>query len=182
MDARYYVDRINQFIVASNWYKEVANFLLRQGFTRSRKSYCFFARAATDGHIYIFFGVDNIIVSSRSMTVISDVKKALEATIHMKDRVKQRWFLVSRIRQEEGKVTDDQERTLHRDDSWAVSNGSMQNLKKSSQFEFKISDSTERRRRSGSKDLMKFGWITSSSDQTEEARHDVHSQHSVQTH
>ena len=43
------------------------------------------------------------------MTVISNVKKALEATFHMEDRGRLHWFLGLRIRQEEGKVTVDQE-------------------------------------------------------------------------
>ena len=73
-------------------------------------------------------------------------------------------------------------RTLHRNNAWAVSNGSMQTLKNSSWFEFEASDSTERRRRSEPEDLQKLGWITSVSGQTDEARHHVHSQHSVQTH
>ena len=30
---------------ANNWYKELANFLLRQGFTRSRNAHCLFARS-----------------------------------------------------------------------------------------------------------------------------------------
>ena len=58
----------------------------------------------------------------------------------------------------------------------------MQTLKNSSCFEFETSDSTERRRRSGPEDLQKLGWITSVSGQTDEARHHVHSQNSVQTH
>ena len=43
------------------------------------------------------------------MTVISDVKKALEATFHMEDRGRLHWFLGLRIRQEEDKVTDSTE-------------------------------------------------------------------------
>ena len=46
------------------------------------------------------------------MTVISDVKKALEATFHMEDRGRLHWFLGLRIRQEEGKVAVDQERYI----------------------------------------------------------------------
>ena len=46
------------------------------------------------------------------MTVISDVKKTLEATIHMEDRGRLHCFLGLRIRQEEGKVTVDQERYI----------------------------------------------------------------------
>ena len=41
------------------------------------------------------------------MTVVSDVKKALEATVHMEDRGRLHWFLGLRIRREEGKVTDE---------------------------------------------------------------------------
>ena len=46
------------------------------------------------------------------MTVVSDVKKALEATFHMEDRGRLHWFLGLRIRSEEGKVTVDQERYI----------------------------------------------------------------------
>ena len=65
---------------ANNWYKELANFLLRQGLTRSRKDHCLFAKAETEGHNFILVWAEDIIIASRSMTVISDVKKALEAT------------------------------------------------------------------------------------------------------
>ena len=95
---------------ANNWYKELAIFLLRQGFTRSRNYHCLFARSEAEYHTFILVWVDNIIVASRSMTVISDVKKALEATFHMEDRGRLHWFLGLRIRQEEGKVTVEQKR------------------------------------------------------------------------
>ena len=97
---------------ANKCYKELANFLLRQGFTRSRNDYCLFARAETEGHTFVLVLVDDIIVASRSMTVIYDVKKALEATFHMEDRGRLHWFLGLRIRREEGKVTVDQERYI----------------------------------------------------------------------
>ena len=97
---------------ANNWYKELANFLLRQWFTRSRNDHCLFTRAETEGSTFILVWVDDIIVASRSMTVISDVKKALEATSHMEDRGRLHWFLGLRIRREEGKVTVDQDRYI----------------------------------------------------------------------
>ena len=53
--------------------------------------------------------MDDIIVASRSMTVISDVKKAPEATFHMEGRGSLHCFLGLRIKQEEGKFTVDQE-------------------------------------------------------------------------
>ena len=93
----------------NNWYKELANFLLKQGFVRSRNDNCLFARAETEGHTFILVWVDDIIVASRSMTVISDVKKALEATFHMEDRGRVHCLLGLRIRREEGKVTVEQE-------------------------------------------------------------------------
>ena len=46
------------------------------------------------------------------MTVISDVKKAVEATYHMEDRGRIHWFLGLRVRRKEGKVTVDQERCI----------------------------------------------------------------------
>ena len=96
---------------ANKWYKEPANFLLRQGFTRSRNDLCLFARAEKEGHTFILIWVD-IIVASRSMTVFSDVKKAVKATFHTEDRGRLQWFLGLRIRREEGKVTVDPERYI----------------------------------------------------------------------
>ena len=82
---------------ANNWYKELANFLLRQGFTRSRNDHCLFARSEAEDHTFILVWVDDIIVASRSVTVVSDVKKALEATFHMEDRGRLHCFLGLRI-------------------------------------------------------------------------------------
>ena len=48
------------------------------------------------------------------MTVISDIKRALGATFHKEDRGRLHWFLGLRIRQEENKVTVDQERYIER--------------------------------------------------------------------
>ena len=97
---------------ANNWYKELANLLLRQVFAISRNGHCLFARAETKGHTFILVCVDDIIVASRSVRVVSDVKKELEATFHMEDRGRLHWFLGLRIRQEEGEVTVDQERYI----------------------------------------------------------------------
>ena len=91
---------------------ELANFLLRQGFTRSRNGHCLLAKAETKGHTFILVWVDDIIVASRSLTVISDVKKTLEVTFHMENRGRLHWFLGLRIRREEGKVTVDPERYI----------------------------------------------------------------------
>ena len=97
---------------ANNWYKVLANFLLRQGLTRSRNNHCLFARSEAEDHTFILVWVDDIIVASINMTVISDVKKALEATFHMEDRGRLHRFLGLRIRQEEEKVTVDRERYI----------------------------------------------------------------------
>ena len=116
-DGEKLVCRLNKSIyglkqAANIWYKELANFLLRQGFTRTRNDYCLFAGAETEGHTFILVWVDDTIVASRSMTVISDIEKALEATFHMEDRWSLHWFLGLRIRLEEEKVTVDKERYI----------------------------------------------------------------------
>ena len=116
-DGEKLVCRLNKSIYglkqATNiWYKELANFLLRQGFTRSRNDHSLFARAETEGHTFILVWVDDIIVAARSMTVISDVKKALEATFHMEDRGRLHWFLGLKIKREDDKVTVLQERYI----------------------------------------------------------------------
>ena len=116
-DGEKLVCRLNKSIyglkqAANNWYKELANFLLRQGFTRSRNDHCLFARSEAENHTFILVWVDDIIVASRSMTVVSDVKKALEATFHMEERGTLHWFLGLRIKREECKVTVDPERYL----------------------------------------------------------------------
>ena len=106
------VHRLNKSIyglkqAANNWFKELAIFLLRQEFTKSRIYLCLLARAETEARTLTMVWVDDIIVASRSMTVISDVKKALEATFLMEDRGRLHWFPGLRIRREEGKVTVD---------------------------------------------------------------------------
>ena len=108
------VSRLNKSIyvlkqAANNWYKELANFLLRQGLTRSRNDHCLFARAETEGQTFIMVWVEDIIVASRSMTMISGDKKDFEATFHMEDRGRLHWFLGLRIKRKEVKVTVDQE-------------------------------------------------------------------------
>ena len=118
-DAEKLVCRLNTSIygfeqAANTWYKEMANFLLRKGFTRSSKDHCLFARAESKAQTFNFVWVDDIIVASRSMTVISDVKKALEAIFHMEDRGRLHWFLALRIRQEEGNDTVNQERYIEK--------------------------------------------------------------------
>ena len=116
-DGEKLVCRLNKSIyglkqATNNWYNELANFLLRQGFSRSRNDHCLFARSEAEDHTFILVWVDDIILASRSMTVVSDVKKALEATFHVEDRGRLHWFLGLRIKREEGKVTVDQERYI----------------------------------------------------------------------
>ena len=97
---------------ANNWYMELAKFLPRQWSTRSRNDHSLFARTETVGQTITLVSVDDIIVASKSMTVISDLKKAPEATFHMEDRGQLHWFLGLRIGREEGKITVDQERYM----------------------------------------------------------------------
>ena len=102
------------------------------------------------------------------MTVMSDVKKALDATFHMEDRERLHWFLGLRTRQDQGKVTIDQDADQCKPSRTPA--------------DFNLKLQTERRRRSGPEDLQRLGWITSVTGETDEAIYHVHSQHSVQTH
>ena len=116
-DGQKLVCRLNKSIyvlkqAANICYKELANFLLRLGCITSRNDYCLIARAETERHIFILVRVDDIIVASTSMTVISDVEKALKETFQMEDRGRLYWFLGLRIRREEVKFTIDQERYI----------------------------------------------------------------------
>ena len=58
---------------AEKIYKELENFLLSQGSTRRRNDDFLFARAEIHGHSFILLRIDDIIVTSKSLTVISDV-------------------------------------------------------------------------------------------------------------
>ena len=162
---------------ANNWYKDLANLLLRQGFTRSRNNHCLFARA--EGHTFILVWVDDITLATRSMTVISDVKKQSKPHFTKKTgRI--HWFLSLGIRREEGKVTVDQERYIE-----TMLERFQVDQCKHSRFPADLNlklHTAQNRRRSGPEDLQKLCWITSVSGQTDEARHHVHSQHSVHTH
>ena len=118
-DGNKLVCRLNKSIyglkqAAQNWYKELANFLLRRGFTRSRNDRFLLTRAETEGHTLNLVCVDDIIVASSSMTVMSDVKKALKATFHMEERRRLHSFLDLRIGHEEGNVTVDQEHHIEK--------------------------------------------------------------------
>ena len=60
-DAEKLVCRLNKSIyclkqVANNWYKELENFLLRQGFTRSRSDHCMLARSEGGSHLHLGLG------------------------------------------------------------------------------------------------------------------------------
>ena len=163
---------------ANNWYKGLANFPLRQGFTRSRNNHFFFTRAETEGHTFILVWVDDIIGASRSMTVISDVNKALEAAFHMEDRGRIHWFLGLKIRREEGKVTVDQERYIKTMlERFQMDQCNLLRTPTALNLKLKTAQNGDEE-----KDLQKLGWITSDSGQTDEGRNHIHSEKSVQTH
>ena len=79
------------------------NFLFRQGLEKQERS-TLVRKSETVGHTFILVWVDDTIAASRSVTKISNVKRALEATFH-----KEIGFLGRRIRREEGTVIVAQE-------------------------------------------------------------------------
>ena len=96
---------------ANNWYKELAKFQLRKESTRSRNNDCLFARAEAEGHTFIFFCVDDFILASTRITLISDVKRALKAkhkTVYEAKRV-DIWDQWHRAMKDEVKALQDNE-------------------------------------------------------------------------
>ena len=110
------------------------------------------------------------------MTVISDVKKALEATFHMDERGKLHWFLGLRIRQEKGKVTVDQERYIET----MLERFQMDQCKTSrtpAELNLKLQTA-----QNGDEEVNQKIYRSLVGSLLYLARHHVHSQHSVQAH
>ena len=90
---------------ATNCYERWQNFTETGVWHKQEQSFIVF------GRIFFLVWVDDIRVASESMTVISDVKRALEVTFHVEDRGRLHWPLGPRTRRE---VVVDQERSIEK--------------------------------------------------------------------
>ena len=97
---------------AKNWYQELSNFLIQQGFERSKHDYCLFLKNKENGKLYVLTWVDDLVIAGNSQNEIEKLKSSLESKFKMDDRGDLEWFLGMRILKTEKGITLDQENTL----------------------------------------------------------------------
>lgn len=93
---------------AKNWYEELANFLIGEGFTRSKNDYCLFSKIGKE-KVYLLTWVDDIVIAGSSETEIEKLKKALETKFKMDDRGDLEWFLGMKVSRTKDAISLDQE-------------------------------------------------------------------------
>ena len=95
---------------AKNWYQELSNFLIQQGFEKSKLDYCLFLKNKEDEKLYVLTWVDDLVIAGNSQTEIDKLKSSLESKFKMNDRGDLEWFLGMRILKTEKGITLDQEK------------------------------------------------------------------------
>ena len=68
---------------ARNWYEELANFLIRQNFMRSKNDHCFFSKYEMGKKLFVLSWVDDLVVAGSSLEAIEELKKTLETKFKM---------------------------------------------------------------------------------------------------
>ena len=72
---------------AKNWYRELSNFLIQQGFERSKQDYCLFLKKnKADDKLYVLTWFDDLVIARNSQTEINKLKKSLESKFKLYDR------------------------------------------------------------------------------------------------
>ena len=95
---------------AKNWYQELSNFLIQQGFERSKHDYCLFLKNKENGKLYVLTWVDDLVIAGKSQNEIDKLKNSLESKFKMDDRGDLEWFLGMRILKTEKGITLNQEK------------------------------------------------------------------------
>ena len=95
---------------AKNWYHELSNFLIQQGFERSKHYYCLFLKNKEDEKLYVLTWVDDLVIAGNSQTEIDKLKSSLESKFKKDDRGDLEWFLGMRILKTEKGINIDQEK------------------------------------------------------------------------
>ena len=57
---------------AKNWYQELSNFLIQQGFERSKHDYCLFLKNKENGKLYDLTWVDDLVIAGNSQNEIEN--------------------------------------------------------------------------------------------------------------
>ena len=71
---------------AKNWYQELLNFLIQQGFERSKHDYCLFLKNKENDKLYVLTWIDDLVIAGNSQTEINKLKNSLESKFKMDDR------------------------------------------------------------------------------------------------
>ena len=77
-----------------NWHKTLTDFLKSQGFTPNQNDSCIYSHTSSDNNqLIVLFWVDDIIIASNSLDLISKTKELLHSKFKMDDRGELQWFL-----------------------------------------------------------------------------------------
>ena len=77
-----------------NWHKTLTDFLKSQGFTPNQNDSCVYSHTSSDNNqLIVLFWVDDIIIASNSLDLISKTKELLHSKFKMDDRGELQWFL-----------------------------------------------------------------------------------------
>ena len=71
---------------AKNWYRELSNFLIQQGFERSKHDYCLFLKNKENDKLYVLTWVDDLVIAGNSQIEINKLKRSLESKFKMDDK------------------------------------------------------------------------------------------------
>ncbi len=94
-----------------NWHTTLTDFLKSKGFIPSKTDPCIYTHVINDEQIIVLFWVDDIIICSSKLELISNTKDLLHAEFHMDDRGPLKWFLGIDFSQlEDGSYTMSQQR------------------------------------------------------------------------
>ena len=76
-----------------NWHSTLTNFLKSKGFTPNAIDQCIYTRTVNNEYVIVLFWVDDILICSKTLALISEIKDLLRDKFQMDDRGPLTWFL-----------------------------------------------------------------------------------------
>ena len=76
-----------------NWHSTLTNFLKSKGFTPNAIDQCIYTRTVNNEYVIVLFSVDDILICSKTLAFISEIKDLLRDKFQMDDRGPLTWFL-----------------------------------------------------------------------------------------
>ena len=96
-----------------NWHSTLTDFLKSQGFISNKTDPCIYTNFHKGDQVIILFWVDDIIICSNTLPLLTHVKNMLSSHFHMDDRGELKWFLgIDFQRLDNGNYVMSQERYL----------------------------------------------------------------------